>query len=63
MGERGRGEGRDDYFDNLEIVTSDDEDEDDDKDDDCVTPFISPYSFPTCLSLLLLIYLYFLYLA
>jgi hypothetical protein len=29
----------------------------------CVTPFISPYPFPTCLSLLLLIYLYFPYLA
>ena len=29
----------------------------------CVTPFISPYTFPSCLSLLLLIYLYFPYLA
>ena len=29
----------------------------------CVAPFISPYPFPTCLSLLLLIYLYFPYLA
>ena len=35
----------------------------DDEEGMCVTPFISPYPFPSCLSLLLLIYPYFPYLA